>query len=218
MAPQVKLSYFPLRARGELARALLDVGNIDYVDDVIPFDQWPSRKANFPYGQLPVLSWDGHDIAQSSAICQFIARKAGLAGNTDMQIAMADMVVMATVDLIQDYFKARFCKNEAEKKEQIDEWATKKLPTYLEKTEALLKKHGGQFFTNNGLSIADLAVFLALERMANAAEMKEAGFGERQDEILKAMAKCPTLTAQHRRIANMPRVKRHMETRKAYNL
>lgn len=44
MAPQVKLVYFPLRARGELIRVILAAGGIAYEEELVTFEQWPAKK------------------------------------------------------------------------------------------------------------------------------------------------------------------------------
>ena len=44
MAPKVKLVYFPLRARAELTRLILNAGAIEYEEETITFDKWPGKK------------------------------------------------------------------------------------------------------------------------------------------------------------------------------
>merc|ERR1712004_893067 len=78
--PNVKLTYFNLRARGEPCRLLLAYGGIKYEDERIappwdPTSTWASLKPTTPFGQLPVLSWDGVEICQSMAAARFIARE-----------------------------------------------------------------------------------------------------------------------------------------------
>ncbi len=55
----------------------------------------------FPFLSLPVLSWDGETIGQSMTISRFLARKAGLAGKTDVEQAKADAIVDQCVDTFQ---------------------------------------------------------------------------------------------------------------------
>merc|ERR1711976_446795 len=67
--PNVKLTYFNLRARGEPCRLLLAHGGIKYEDNRIappwdPTSTWASLKPTTPFGQLPVLNWDGVEICQ----------------------------------------------------------------------------------------------------------------------------------------------------------
>ena len=70
--PMVKLVYFDAEARGEVARILLAAGNIHYEDSRISFAEWPKYKASTPFGQIPVLHWDGEELGQSWAINKFI--------------------------------------------------------------------------------------------------------------------------------------------------
>merc|ERR1711878_222976 len=85
--PNVKLTYFNLKARGEPCRLLLAYGGIKYEDERIPppwdpTSTWASLKPTTPFGQLPVLNWDGVEICQSMAAARFIASEVGLAGTT----------------------------------------------------------------------------------------------------------------------------------------
>jgi len=91
--PAIKFSYFDMEAKGELTRLLLHAGNFDFEDHRIPISEWPGEhKATTTFGQLPMLQWDGVELAQSMAIARFVARRAGLAGKTDLEFAQADMV------------------------------------------------------------------------------------------------------------------------------
>merc|ERR1712226_1597371 len=69
--PMVKLSYFDLEGRGELVRLLLHAGNIDFEDFRFGFADWPKIKPNTPFGSVPVLTWDGEEMAQTMAIVRF---------------------------------------------------------------------------------------------------------------------------------------------------
>merc|ERR1711983_4010 len=80
--PNVKLTYFNLRARGEPCRLLLAYGGIKYEDERIPppwdpTSTWSTLKPTTPFGQLPILNWDGVEICQSMASARFIAREGG---------------------------------------------------------------------------------------------------------------------------------------------
>ena len=53
------------------------------------------------WGQLPCLTWStGDRIFQSMAICRFIAREVGLAGDTSLEMAQVDEVIDALQDAI----------------------------------------------------------------------------------------------------------------------
>lgn len=46
-----------------------------------------------PWGVVPVLEVNGEKISQSDTIYRYIAKKHGLAGETEMEIAKADELV-----------------------------------------------------------------------------------------------------------------------------
>merc|ERR1712212_418150 len=74
--PMIKFSYFDMEAKGELTRLLLHAGNFDFEDHRIPFEDWPGKhKSATTFGQLPMLQWDGEELAQSMAIARFVARR-----------------------------------------------------------------------------------------------------------------------------------------------
>ena len=73
---QIKLTYFNLRARAEPARLVLAYAGAKYEDVRLPAPwenpkPWADLKPNTPYGQCPLLEWDGEVIAQSMAITRF---------------------------------------------------------------------------------------------------------------------------------------------------
>ncbi len=53
-----------------------------------------------PWGTLPVLYWDDEEIGQAFPIARFVARKAGLAGKDDIEMARADVMADQVADLI----------------------------------------------------------------------------------------------------------------------
>merc|ERR1712211_12116 len=76
--PMVKLTYFDLEGRGELIRLLLHAGNIDFEDLRFGFGEWAKHKPNTPFGSVPVLHWDGEEMAQTMAIVRFVAMRVAL--------------------------------------------------------------------------------------------------------------------------------------------
>ncbi|CAI5443309.1 unnamed protein product [Caenorhabditis angaria] len=94
-----KLSYFPIRGAGEIARQIFAVAGQEFEDERIPQDQWPARKSSTPFGQLPVLTVDGKQLAQSHAIARFLSRQFGLNG----KCAWEEAQVNAIADQFKDY-------------------------------------------------------------------------------------------------------------------
>lgn len=75
----LKLIYFPLRARGEALKMLLRTSKIPYVNEIVPFADWPNLKPNVPGNQLPQLRLgsDGNYLGNSMDIALHIAKIAG---------------------------------------------------------------------------------------------------------------------------------------------
>lgn len=46
----------------------------------------------YPNGQVPVLSIDNRQLSQSNAIYRYLARKFGLLGKSDMEMAYLDQI------------------------------------------------------------------------------------------------------------------------------
>lgn len=52
-----------------------------------------------PFGQVPVLEWDGHKVNQSVALARFLGKKYGLGGSDDFE----NLEIDAIVDTIHDF-------------------------------------------------------------------------------------------------------------------
>merc|ERR1712184_234620 len=148
--PMIKFSYFDIEAKGELTRLLLHAGNFDFEDHRIPISEWPGEhKATTTFGQLPMLQWDGVELAQSMAIARFVARRAGLAGKTDLEFVQADMVACHYEDVWTKLPKMMFAKSQEERETLVKEYLGEFLPKWLEPLEKLLKNRGGEWFAGS---------------------------------------------------------------------
>merc|ERR1711913_186459 len=157
--PNIKLTYFDLRARAEPCRLLLAYGGLQYEDERIPppwepASTWGTLKPTTPFGQLPLLKWGDEVICQSMACARFIAREVGLAGNTNMESAQVDEIIDVIQDLINAGVKLFFAKDEAGLKKH----AEVTVPTALGQLETKLTSRGGQYFVGNNFTWAHLHV------------------------------------------------------------
>ncbi|XP_017881697.1 glutathione S-transferase-like [Ceratina calcarata] len=157
--PSYKLTYFPVKALGEPIRFLFSYAGIPFEDVRFDREDWPKIKPTTPYGQVPMLEVDGKKVAQSTAICRYLAKKAGLVGKDDWEALEID----ATVDTIHD-LRARLAafhyeedpNTKAAKEKVVEE----QVPPYLERLDAQVAKNGG-YFVGGALSWADL-LFVSL--------------------------------------------------------
>ncbi|XP_045562529.1 hematopoietic prostaglandin D synthase isoform X2 [Salmo salar] len=90
-----KLTYFNMRGRAELPRYIFAYAGIAFEDRRVEWNDWPSIKKR----KLPVLEVNGVPLTQSLAIARFLAKEAGLVGNSKLAEAQAD----ALVDTLNDF-------------------------------------------------------------------------------------------------------------------
>ncbi|KAM4809506.1 hematopoietic prostaglandin D synthase [Rhinophrynus dorsalis] len=101
--PNYKLTYFNIQGRGEIIRYLFAYMGVNYEDHRIEFSEWPTIKPCIPYGQLPVLEIDGVIFNQSLAIGRYLARKAGLAGKSDLDELRVDAILDSIDDFVSQF-------------------------------------------------------------------------------------------------------------------
>jgi len=120
---------------------------------------------------MPVLYWDGEELAQSMAIARFVARKVGLAGNSDLEFCQADMIACHYEDIWTKLPKMKFAKSQEEREELAKEFLTEFIPKWLKPLEAILAKRGNGWFAGNSVTFADLAIMCALDWLQEPLEM-----------------------------------------------
>lgn len=214
--PLVKLMYFDVQAKGELTRLLLTAGNIDFEDFRFSFAEWPKIKPSTPFGQCPVLYWDGQELAQSLAIARFVARKVGLAGKSDLEFAQADMVATHTEDWWTKLPKLRFEKVQADREEGANDFLKEFLPKWLQPLENLLQKRGGEWYAGSGVTFGDLAVMVMLDFLH---EPEELAFKDMNNlaERCKILDDYPLVKANYQRTCAVPAVLEWKNKRPAFN-
>ncbi|TMS34856.1 hypothetical protein L596_002364 [Steinernema carpocapsae] len=118
--PEYKLTYFNIRGLAEPARLLFALAGVDFEDNRIEHENWPPLKASTPFGQLPVLEFDGKKLAQSFAIYRYLANEFGYAGKCSFEKAIVDMLADSQKDVgqeLREYFrvKAGMAEGDADK-------------------------------------------------------------------------------------------------------
>merc|ERR1712210_297731 len=201
--PKVKFVYFDLQGKGELTRLLLKCGKIDFEDFRFGFDDWPKHKPTTPFGQVPVIYWDGEEIAQCMAMEKFVARQ-------------ADMVRCHAEDLWKHWPKLRFEKDQAEREKGANELLKEVLPKFLQPLEDILKKRGGEWYAGAGATFADLAMMVHLDFLHAPEEVafKDMDNMEERRKILDAF---PLVKANYERTSALPAVAAWKKERPAFN-
>ncbi|XP_075215228.1 uncharacterized protein LOC142321122 [Lycorma delicatula] len=199
MAPSYKLTYFNAKALAEPIRFLLSYLEINFEDNRFEFDQWPSIKKNMPFGKVPVLEVDGKQLHQSIAIARYLGKKAGLAGKTEYEDLMIDIVVDTISDLRQAISSWCHDKDENSKAKKYEPLMKETVPFYLEKIDNLIKENDG-YLANGKLSWGDL-LFVAIIDYFNYA--LEFNITEKHSNI----------QALHNKVVNIPQIKAWIEKR-----
>ncbi|XP_046575234.1 probable glutathione S-transferase 7 [Haliotis rubra] len=161
--PQYKLIYFDFRGRGELSRLLFVLAGQEYEDVRIKMKDWPAQKGKYVFGRLPVLEVDGKQYGQSMAIANFLARRFGLHGKTDVEILEVDQVNGIVADILAVLVPVFLEKDEAKKAELAKENNETNIPKFLGFLETVLKNNNTGFFVGSKIGYADVAVFDVLD-------------------------------------------------------
>ncbi|GFS07229.1 glutathione S-transferase [Elysia marginata] len=108
---------------------------------------------------MPILEVDGQMMAQTTAICNYLAREFGLYGKTSMESFQIDQVVCLVNDFIAATVKIMHEKDEAKKAELTKTYKEQECPKYLGFLENLLKKNETGYFVGSEATLADIFVY-----------------------------------------------------------
>jgi glutathione S-transferase len=196
---KLKLIYFDLHGgRGEPARLALSIGGIPFEDDRVAPSDWEGRKADTPFGALPVLEVDGQTVAQSNAINRYVGKLANLYPSDPWQAALCDEVMEAVEDINSKIFATLFLPEE-QKKALRKSLVEGPIPFYLARLQQRLEALGGQYFAGDSLSVADLKVFVLMRHL------KSGVLDHVPTDLPDRVA--PKLVEHYERVKNEPGVK-----------
>jgi glutathione S-transferase len=160
MNDQYILYYFPLNARGSLIRALLTLGNANWENRLINFQDWPALKSSgkFEFGQLPALEVNGKCLTQSLAIENYLAQKLGFNGSNPEEQYEIVSLLCSREDLLHQ-IRNFFFPSEKDKKnlDQIKtNLLTNVLPNFLRIYEKRVNSRQGKYLVGGRLTLADI--------------------------------------------------------------
>lgn len=157
--PKLKLTYFDFHGgRGEAARMALSIAGIAFEDDRVPLGSWPDRKADMPFGAVPVLEVDGFPLTQSNTINRYVGKLSGLYPSDPWQAALCDETMDVTEDIATLVTSTFGIKDPERMKATREALAAGPLSFSLSKLQERLERTGGQFFADGRLTVADLKV------------------------------------------------------------
>lgn len=161
MTPKLKLTYFDFHGgRGEAARLAMHIGGVPFEDERLAFPDFARLKPELPFGAVPVLEVDGQLVTQSNGINRYVGKLAGLYPDDPWQAALCDEVMDAVEDISAKFAPSFAMKDEVARKAAREAFSAGPLPYFLERLQARLEAHGGQYFADGRLTVADLKFFV----------------------------------------------------------
>lgn len=195
---QLKLTYFDMHGgRAEPARLALHIGGIPFEDHRFTFTEFAELRKSTPFGQVPTLHVDGVQVTQCDAINRYVGKLAGLYPTDPYQALLCDEV-MYVVEEASVKLGPTFRMTGDEQKEARLALVHGSMPVYLAWLQSQLLAHGGEFFADNRLTMADLKVFVDV-RGLNSGRLDHV-----PSDLVEKVA--PALNAHMQRIAQMPAV------------
>lgn len=205
--PVYKFYYFDLKAMGEVTRLVLAASGQKFEDIRYGYynqDEWLKHKHEMPFEQMPMLEVTESDgtqlkIAQSGAICRFLANRYNMAGSNETERVLCDMIGEQMRDMHQIVYKIYSKPSGPEKEAELAEAMGVHIPHTLKLVQNILdaNKSKSGFLVGNSLTYADLYVIYFHEWLHTW-----------KDEVL---TKLPSLKAHDVKIRNCPGVKEHLQ-------
>ena len=159
--PKLKLTYFDIHGgRGEPARLAMHIGGIDFDDNRLSFREFGDQRKNFPFNRVPKLEIDGVELSQCNAINRYVGTLAGLYPTDPLQAAFCDEAMDAVEDIVSQVVSTFSIQDDAEKKAAREALAEGPITTYLKQLQSMLSAHGGEYFADGRLTVADLKVMV----------------------------------------------------------
>jgi len=195
---QLKLTYFDFHGgRGEPIRLALAIGGVAFEDHRFSFAEFPEIRKTAPFGQVPTLEVDGLIVTQCDAILRYAGKLAGLYPNDALQALLCDEV-MYVVEESTVRLGPSFRMSGEEQKAARLALVNGSMPVYLQWLEKQLLAHGGDYFADNRLTVADLKVFVDV-RGLNSGRLDHV-----PTDLVEKVA--PALNTHMKRIASLPAV------------
>ena len=198
---KLKLNYFDFPGgRAEPARLALHLGGIPFEDYRFAFSDFPEVRKTTPLNQVPTLQINDLQVTQSDAITRYVGKLAGLYPDNDLQALFCDEVMGALED-VNVKLGETFGMTGDDLKAARDALVTGPLPKYLHWLERQLEFHGGEFFADHRLTIADLKAFVFLRGL------RSGRLEHVPTNLIDTVA--PKLTAYLQRMSNIPTISQY---------
>jgi len=167
---KLKVIYFDIDGgRAEPIRLALTLGAIEFEDHRLSFTEFNEVRADTPLNALPVFEIDDVTYTQSSAMCRYAGRLAGLYPDDPWIAFLCDEVVDIVEDAVLAFGRTFNLKDKDLKSARtalVDGMYTRCLQLLSKRLEAA----GGQYFADGRLTVADLKVYVWIKRLRSGAQ------------------------------------------------
>jgi glutathione S-transferase len=199
--PQLKLTYFDFHGgRAEPVRLALAIGGVVFEDYRFSFPEFAEVRKTTPFNQVPTLDVDGVRVTQCDAILRYAGKLAGLYPTDPFQALLCDEVMYVVEEAGVKMGPSFRLTGDAQKEARLA-LVNGSIPVYLAWLQRQLVAHGGQYFADNRLTVADLKVFVDV-RGLNSGRLDHI-----PTDLVEKVA--PLLNAHMQRIAQMPAVAKY---------
>lgn len=196
--PKLKLTYFDFHGgRAEPVRLALHIGGVAFEDHRVTFAEFAEVRKSTPFGQVPTLTVDGVQVTQCDSILRYAGKLAGLYPTDAYQALLCDEV-MYVVEEASVKLGPTFRMTGDAQREARASLVNGSIPVYLGWLQSQLQAHGGEYFADNRLTVADLKVF------ADVSALKSGRLDHVPTDLVEKVA--PALNAHMQRIAQTPTV------------
>ena len=200
-----RLTYFDMDGgRAEPVRIAFHAAGVDFEDVRISFAEFMETRAGMRFSCVPVLEIDGTAVTQSSAMCRYAGKMAGLYPEDDLQALYCDEAMGAVEDLLHKVvltFGLEGDELKAAREELVDGW----LAVFLKGINEILER-GGDYFADQRLTVADLKVS-GITQWLMSGQLDHVPV-----DIVARLA--PLLVGHAKRVADDPVVRAYYEARK----
>jgi glutathione S-transferase len=198
---QLKLTYFDVHGgRAEPVRLALAIGGIAFEDHRFTFPEFAEVRKATPFGQVPTLQVDGVQVTQCDSILRYAGKLAGLYPTDPFQALLCDEVMYVVEEAAVKIGPTFRMTGDAQKEARLA-LVNGAMPVYLGWLQSQLLAHGGEYFADKRLTVADLKVFVDV-RSLNSGRLDHV-----PTDLVEKVA--PLLNAHMQRIAQTPAVLQH---------
>jgi len=203
--PSYKLTYFDFDGgRAEPIRIAFHAAGIDFEDKRLSFPEFNEMRQGTRFNSVPVLEIDGDAVTQSNALSRYVGKMAGLYPADDLQALYCDEVLDALEDILH-YMVPTFGLQGEELRQARERLVDGWLSVYLRGLDELLVRGGGEYFADNGLTVADLKAFVVTRWL------RSGSLDHVPTELVQELA--PGLVEHQERIEGDPRVAAYYASR-----